>query len=81
MADGSPFVMEKTYNVGMTSYRARGGGDLLSKAGVDVGAIDELIVEWHPDLRTLMEEYIDSCGGLEPAAVGDRNVIGEWRFR
>ena len=81
MADGSPFDMERTYNVGMTSYRARGGGDMLRKAGVDVGNIDEHTVAWHTDLRSLMEEYIASVVELDPAVVGDRAIIGEWRFR
>ena len=38
MADGSPFSLDKTYNVAMTSYRANGGGELLSEAGVEEDA-------------------------------------------
>lgn len=76
MADGTSFGMDKVYDVAMTSYRARGGGDLLKLAGADA----DDIVGYYPELRTLLQEYLAEKSVVDPAVVGDKAVIGEWKF-
>ena len=62
MADGSPFDMEKTYNVVMNSYRSMGGGNHLING---VGWVQEEIknhVVWQSD-RDLRSLFIDWAAG------------------
>ena len=80
LADGTPFDMSSEYKVAMNSYRALGGADLMKKAGVDTGKIDERVEAIHTDIRTLLDEYISKNGEVDPARIGDRSVIGQWRF-
>lgn len=81
MADGSAFDPDKTYNVAMTSYRASGGGGLLSNgAGIDTDRIEERILARYPEYRELLFKYIKEHGSLSPKSVSDKAVIGEWRF-
>lgn len=78
MADGTSFEPQRTYNVGMTSYRASGGGDLLKEIGIDADSIDERIVNRYPEIRSLLYDSImehkvmnpDSCYG----------IVGHWKF-
>lgn len=80
LADGTPFDMAAEYKVAMNSYRALGGADLMKKAGVDTGKIDERVEAIHADIRTLLDEYISRNGEVDPVKTGDRSVIGQWRF-
>ena len=80
LADGSPFDPAKTYNVAMTSYRASGGGGLLKEVGIDTDRIDDRVVEYHPEIRNILYDYLVKNGSIDPAVVGDRNIIGEWKF-
>ena len=67
MADGTPFDMEKTYNVVMNSYRSMGGGNHLING---VGWAQEDIknhVVWQSDrdLRSLFIDWAASKGTLD----------------
>ena len=66
MADGTPFDMEKTYNVVMNSYRSMGGGNHLING---VGWAQEDIknhVVWQSDrdLRSLFIDWAKQKGNL-----------------
>ncbi len=80
MADGSPFDEGKQYSVAMTSYRACGGGGLLREAGIDPGEIDSRIEKRLPEYRDVLYDYLKSHPVLDPAQVGDPEVIGHWEF-
>ena len=81
MADGSAFDMDATYNVAMTSYRASGGGGAMSKgAGIDTRNIDQRVVAKYPEIRDLIFQYINKQGLLDPAVIGDKAVLGSWKF-
>ena len=80
MAGGYPFDPAATYAVAMTSYRANGGGDLLSAAGVDTDRIEERVIERYPEIRNLLYAYILEHGTIDPAVTGDPARIGSWKF-
>ena len=81
MADGTPFNMDATYNVAMTSYRASGGGGAMVRgAGVDTGNIDERVVAKYPEIRDLLFQYINKQGLVDPAVIGDKSILGSWKF-
>ena len=66
MCDGTPFDLEKTYNVAMTSYRASGGGYLLRDgAGMDPRKIE--IVEKMGDIREIIGDYLREQGTVTPS--------------
>ena len=73
MKDGSPFDPAKTYKVAMTSYRANGGGDLLTEgAGVDPASLK--VLEKYKDIRSIIGDYIAEHGEIEPT------VATNWKF-
>ena len=78
MADGSPFSLEKTYRVGMTSYRASGGGGLLRAAGVDTEHLEDRIVARYPEIRNILYDYMKENGTLDPYSYG--SLLGSWHF-
>ena len=80
MADGTPFDLGKTYNVAMTSYRASGGGGLLREIGIDTDKISERTVEYYPEIREILYEYLKKNQVIDPALIGDPAVIGHWSF-
>lgn len=81
LADGSAFDMETWYNVAMTSYRASGGGDIMRKgAGVDTDRIADRVVEYYPEIRNILYDYLMKEGTIDSEKIGDRSVIGEWSF-
>ena len=81
LADGSSFAETSEYNVAMTSYRASGGGDIMRKgAGIDTDRISERVVEYYPEIREILYEYLVKNGEIAPEKTGDRSVIGEWKF-
>ena len=80
LADGTPFDMASEYKVAVNSYRALGGADLMKKAGVDTGRIGERTEAVHPDIRTLLNDYIVKNGEVDSEKIGDRSVIGYWCF-
>lgn len=81
LADGTPFSMDAWYNVAMTSYRAAGGGYILSKgAGIDTDNIDDRIVARHDDIRNILYDYIQKSNGIHSAEINDTQRIGHWEF-
>ena len=81
MADGTPFRLDAEYNVAMTSYRASGGGGAMVRgAGVNTEKIDERVVAKYPEIRDLIYQYIEKQGVVDPAAIGNKAVLGQWKF-
>jgi 2',3'-cyclic-nucleotide 2'-phosphodiesterase/3'-nucleotidase len=81
MASGEPFDLEREYNVAMTSYRASGGGGLLSEgAGIDTDRIDDIVAERYPEIRNLIYDYLLKNGSIDPETIGNTSVIGSWKF-
>lgn len=81
LADGTAFDEAAEYNVAMTSYRASGGGDILREgAGIDTDRIADRVVEYYPEIRNILYDYLVANGDIDPAKIGDRSVIGEWHF-
>ena len=80
LADGTSFDEASEYNVAMTSYRASGGGGLMAAAGVDTERINDRVVEYYPEIRNILYDYLLKNKVIDTAHTGDRNVIGEWRF-
>ena len=76
MADGTPFLMDKTYKVAINSYRGNGGGELLTRgAGIPQDQLHARIVfSTDKDLRFYLMEYIRKQGTLSPKA------LNQWRF-
>lgn len=81
LASGEAFDLSKTYNVAMTSYRASGGGGLMSKgAGIDTDRIEDRVVEKYPEIRNLLYDYLQSHGSIDPEALASPSLLGSWRF-
>lgn len=81
LADGSAFNPDEMYPVAMTSYRANGGGGLmLNGAGLTKEQTEERTIDRCGDIRGMVYEYIKEKGTVTPETVGDRKLIGEWRF-
>ena len=81
LADGSPFEESAEYNVAMTSYRASGGGGIMRNgAGIDTDRISDRVVEYYPEIREILYDYLVKNGEIDPVKIGDRKVIGEWKF-
>ena len=81
LADGSTFSLEAEYNVAMTSYRASGGGDIMRKgAGIDTDRIGDRVVEYHPEIRNILYDYLKNNGSIDPSIIGNPKVIGSWKF-
>ena len=80
MAGGQPFDLDKTYFVAMTSYRASGGGGILKAIGVDTDHITDRVVEYYPEIRNILYNYLLEHGSIDPAVIGDPERIGRWRF-
>ena len=78
MADGSPFSLDKTYHVAMTSYRASGGGGLLKAAGITSDELDRRTVARYPEIRNILYDYLRVSGVLDPYAYGA--TLGSWQF-
>ncbi|MDE6555661.1 MAG: bifunctional metallophosphatase/5'-nucleotidase, partial [Duncaniella sp.] len=68
MADGSEFDPEKVYKVAVNSYRANGGGDLLTKgAGIPHDRLGERILKaTDRDLRYYLIERLRGRDKIEP---------------
>ncbi|MGP1392931.1 MAG: bifunctional metallophosphatase/5'-nucleotidase [Candidatus Cryptobacteroides sp.] len=81
MADGAGFDTTENYFVAMTSYRANGGGELLSKgAGINTDYIENRIIGKFPEFRNLLYNYIKDMKTIDPIAIGDKRRIGQWKF-
>lgn len=81
LADGTPFSMDAEYNVAMTSYRASGGGGLMRHgAGIDTDRIDDRVVEYYPEIRELIYQYLQKNKEIDPVKTGDPALVGHWEF-
>ncbi|MDE6485360.1 MAG: bifunctional metallophosphatase/5'-nucleotidase [Duncaniella sp.] len=76
MADGTPFSTERDYTVAVNSYRANGGGDLLtSGAGIPLHELkNRILTATDKDLRYYLMKEIERRGSIDARV--DRN----WRF-
>ena len=76
MSDGTPFDPDATYRVAMNSYRASGGGQLLTKgAGIPSSELASRVV-WKSDsdLRSYLMREIKRQGTISPTPGNN------WRF-
>ena len=76
MSNGEPFDEKKWYKVVMNSYRANGGGELLTKgAGIPQDSLESRVL-FHTDLdqRYYLTEEIKQLGTIDP----QKN--NNWRF-
>ena len=66
MSNGKAFDPKKTYRVAMNSYRANGGGELLTKgAGISHEELsNRKEFESDKDLRQYLAEYIQRKGAI-----------------
>ena len=81
LADGTAFDESAQYNVAVTSYRANGGGGILREgAGIDTDKIDERVVEYYPEIRELLYDYLLKNKAIAPEVIGNPSVIGSWKF-
>lgn len=81
LADGTAFDAETQYNVAVTSYRANGGGGILREgAGIDTDKIDERVVEYYPEIRELLYDYLLKNKVISSEVIGNSSVIGSWKF-
>ena len=68
MSDGQPFDEKKWYKVVMNSYRANGGGELLTRgAGIPKDSLESRVI-FHTDLdqRHYLTEEIKRMGVVDP---------------
>jgi len=80
LASGGGFSYSYIYNVGITSYRARGAGKLLKAAGIDPKNMEDRIVKRGPLCGELLNAYIEEIGEIDPKTVGNKKVVGSWKF-
>ncbi len=75
MADGSVFDLNATYKVAMSSYRANGGGDLLTKgAGIDKNDLPAIIIDKYDDIRGMIYDFYKE-GNYE-----QKMISAQWSF-
>ena len=80
MADGTPFSLDKVYNVALTSYRASGAGGLLSKAGIDPLEIPARTVRIDREIRDLIYLWLLEKGEIDPKLISKDRSLGNWRY-
>ena len=81
MADGTPFEMTKMYNVGITSYRSTGAGGLLKAAGLlSAEEVESRTIFKGPEFRTILYEYLQKNGSIDPTLIGKKELVGRWKF-
>ena len=65
----------------MTSYRASGGGGLMSEgAGISPDESDSRIIARYPEMRVLLYEYLQKNGSITESSISNPAVIGHWEF-
>lgn len=75
MSDGKPFDTNAVYKVAMSSYRANGGGDLLTKgAGIPKDSLSNIIVSKMADIRGLIYDY------YKLGDVSGKSLKATWKF-
>jgi len=79
MSDGTPFDEKKWYKVAMNSYRANGGGELLTHgAGISKDSLDSRVI-FHTDRdqRHYLTEEIRRVGTINPQANSNWKFVPE----
>lgn len=76
MSNGQPFQEDKTYKVALNSYRANGGGELLTKgAGIPKDSLEQRIIyRSERDQRYYLMQEIEKQGIVDP------QPNHNWRF-
>lgn len=77
MADGTPFSLTKKYAVAVNSYRANGGGQLLTKgAKIPKEELPNRVL-WssESDMRCYMIKYISKKGQVEPRCLNNWWIV------
>ncbi len=76
MSNGQPFSEEQTYTVAVNSYRANGGGELLTRgAGIAKDSLESRIVyQSELDMRHYLMKEIERIGNISPTPNNN------WRF-
>lgn len=76
MADGTPFDLDRTYDVAVNSYRGNGGGNLLTEgAGISADQLKSRVVNsTDKDLRFYLMRHISEHPDLSP------RPLDHWRF-
>ena len=76
LSDGTPFNPDSTYTVAVNSYRANGGGDLLTLgAGIPSDELSSRVVRaTDKDLRYYLIKAVEKRGVISP------RVETNWRF-
>lgn len=79
MTGGQPFDENKTYKVVMNSYRANGGGDLITHgAGIPRDSLQgRIIYQSELDLRHYLMEEIERKGTVRPKAASNWKFVPE----
>lgn len=81
MSDGSQFEMNKMYSVGITSYRSTGAGGLLKAAGLlSAEEVESRTIFKGPEFRTILYEYFQKNGSIDPTLIGKKELVGRWKF-
>ncbi len=81
MSDGQPFSEDKTYVVALNSYRANGGGELLTKgAGIPKEELESrILTKTDRDQRYYLMQEIERLGTINPQPNNNwRFVPDEW---
>lgn len=76
MADGSPFLLDKTYRCAVNSYRGNGGGELLTK-GAHIPSAElpgRIVWSTDKDLRYYLMDAIRKAGDVAP------RPLNLWKF-
>lgn len=78
MADGSPFKINSEYKVAMSSYRANGGGDLLTEgSGLSKNELEKRVYKKMGDIREIMYNQIKRDGFIEAIPLYNWKFIPE----
>jgi len=79
MTSGEPFDENKMYKVAMNSYRANGGGDLITRgAGIPRDSLQSRIIyQSELDLRYYLMEEIERRGIVSPKAAKNWKFVPE----
>jgi len=81
MASGKEFSADTGYKVAMTSYRAAGGGDLITDgAGIPKEELGSRILAKMPEIRDAIYDFIKANGKICPELLSDEPVLGRWSF-
>ena len=80
LAGGRPFSEDAYYTVAVTSYRASGGGQLLTRgAGIPKEELESRVVGHHGNIRAAVKAFIGREGVIDPDSIWVP-ALGDWKF-